>query len=75
MAAANGGKLPCLGVVLAGIDGVRFRKPIRPGDQMEMLIKATQCRGPIWSFEGEVLVEGKKCAEGSFMAHLSARGQ
>lgn len=74
VAAAHGGELPRLGVVLAGIDGVRFRRPIRPGDQMEIRVTATQCRGPIWSFDGEVLVDGKRSAEGSFLAHLSAGG-
>lgn len=73
VAAANGGKLPRLAVVLAGIDRVRFRRPIRPGDQMEIQVTATQCRGPIWTFDGVVLVDGKKNAEGSFLAHLTAQ--
>ena len=73
VAATNGGKLPRLGVVLAGIDHVRFRRPIRPGDQMEIQVTATQCRGPIWTFEAIVLVEGKKSAEGGFLAHLTAQ--
>lgn len=71
VAAANGGSLPPLAVVLAGVDRVRFRRPVRPGDRMEIQVTATQCRGPIWSFEGEVLVDSKRCAEGAFMAHLS----
>lgn len=74
VAAAHGGTLPRLGVVLAGFDGVRFRRPIRPGDQMELRVTATQCRGQIWGFDGEVLIDGKKAAEGSFLAHLSAGG-
>ncbi len=72
VAARHGGDLPRLGVVLAGFDGVRFRRPIRPGDQMEIRVVATHCRGQLWTFDGEVMVEGKKAAEGSFLAHLSA---
>ncbi len=47
VAAAHGGDLPRLGVVLAGFDGVRFRRPVKPGDQMEMRVTTTQTRGPI----------------------------
>lgn len=74
VAAAHGGELPRLGVVLAGFDGVRFRRPVKPGDQMEMRVTTVQNRGPIWMFDGEVIVEGKRAAEGSFMAHLSTGG-
>ena len=74
VAAAHGGALPRLAVMLAGFDSVRFRRPIRPGDQMEMRVTATQCRGQIWNFDGVVLVDGKKVAEGTFLAHLTAGG-
>ncbi|MBI3555754.1 MAG: 3-hydroxyacyl-ACP dehydratase FabZ [Deltaproteobacteria bacterium] len=74
VAAMHGGDLPRLGVVLAGFDGVRFRRPIRPGDQMDMRVTATHCRGQLWTFEGQILIEGKKAAEGNFLAHLSAGG-
>lgn len=74
VAAMHGGALPRLGVVLAGFDRARFRRPIRPGDQMELRVEATQCRGQIWAFDGVVSVQGKKAAEGSFLAHLSAGG-
>lgn len=75
IAAVHGGILPRLAVALAGFDDVRFRRPIRPGDQMEMRVTATHVRGPIWGFDAEVVVENKKAAEGSFLAHLTAGGQ
>lgn len=74
-AALNRGKLPKISVVLAGMDGVRFRRPIRPGDRMDMMITVANVRGSIWSFEGVTEVEGKKAAEGSFLAHLEEQGQ
>lgn len=74
VAAAHGGELPRLSVVLAGFDGVRFRRPVKPGDQMEMRVTTQQTRGAIWTFEGEIQVEGKRAAEGEFMAHLSSGG-
>ena len=36
-----------------------------------MRVVVTQTRGALWGFDGEVLVDGKKAAEGSFLAHLS----
>lgn len=72
IAAAYSGTLPKLSVVLAGFDHVRFRRPIRPGDQLQIRVEATQGRGAIWGFEGEVLVDGKKAAEGAFLAQLTA---
>jgi 3-hydroxyacyl-[acyl-carrier-protein] dehydratase len=74
VAVAHGGALPKLGVILAGFDKARFRRPIRPGDQMEMRVTVTQTRGPIWSFDGEVTVDGKRAAEASFLAQLSTGG-
>jgi 3-hydroxyacyl-[acyl-carrier-protein] dehydratase len=69
--AANSGKLPPISVALAGFDRVRFRKAIIPGDQMQITVTATQVKGLIWAFDGVVNVDGKKAAEGSFMAQLS----
>jgi 3-hydroxyacyl-[acyl-carrier-protein] dehydratase len=74
VAAAHGGELPRLGVVLVGFDEARFRRPVKPGDQMEMQVTVMQGRGAIWTFDGEIKVEGKRVAEGKFMAHLSTGG-
>lgn len=74
VAVHHGGELPRLNVVLAGFDSVRFRRPIRPGDQMQISIVTTQARGNIWGFDGIVTIDGKKAAEGSFLAHLTTGG-
>lgn len=74
VAVAHSGDLPRLNVVLAGFDNVRFRRPIRPGDRMEVKVTATQWRAQIWGFEGEVIVDGKIAAEGSFLTHLTTGG-
>lgn len=71
LAAAHGGKIPKMEVVLAGIDEVRFRKPIVPGDQMFMNVKLKKSVKSLWSFEGVAEVDGKTAAEGSFMAYLN----
>jgi 3-hydroxyacyl-[acyl-carrier-protein] dehydratase len=74
VAATHGGSLPRLEVVLAGFDDARFRRPIMPGDRMEIHVTTTQARGSIWGFQGEVMVDGKKAAEAAFLAHLSIGG-
>lgn len=74
VAALHGGKLPPLQVALASFDSVRFRKPILPGDRMDITIEVKQCRGEMWSLEGLVEVDGKRAAEGMFMAVLQAGG-
>lgn len=70
VALRNGGKLPPLRVALAGFDGVRFRKPIVPGDTMHIKTEVKHAKGSVWSFDGLVEVDGKKVAEGTFLAQL-----
>ncbi|MBI2604725.1 MAG: beta-hydroxyacyl-ACP dehydratase [Deltaproteobacteria bacterium] len=70
VAAVNGGQLKKFNVALAGFDGVRFRKPISPGDQLRIRVELTNYRKNLWSFSGEVTVDGKPAAEGSFLAQL-----
>lgn len=50
------------------IDGVKFRKPVRPGDQLEMRVRKTQARQSVWRFRGECFVAGACVAEAEFMA-------
>jgi 3-hydroxyacyl-[acyl-carrier-protein] dehydratase len=50
------------------IDGVRFRKPARPGDQLHMKVVVTRARGDAYKFRGETFIDGKLAAEAEFMA-------
>ena len=50
------------------IDGVRFRKPVRPGDQLHLKVIVTRQRGDIFKFRGETFVDGKLAAEADFAA-------
>ncbi len=68
--ALNGGALPELRVALASFDGVRFRKPVRPGDVLELTVTVEAVKGGIWSMSGVATVAGKPVAEGRFMAQL-----
>lgn len=52
------------------IDGARFRRPIVPGDVMEIQVTKKHSRGPIWKFRGEVTVDGNLAAEADFSAMI-----
>ena len=51
-------------IMFMSIDGVRFRKPARPGDQLRMEVKVIKARGDAYKFRGETFTEaphGKPC--------------
>jgi len=50
--------------LFAGIDGVRFRRPVVPGDQLRLEVTLTKMRGPIGRGTVRATVEGQVAAEG-----------
>ena len=58
-------------VYLVGLDKVRFRKPVRPGDRVEITAeKESEVRG-IWKFRVFATVDGAKVADGGLMATVA----
>ncbi len=57
-------------IYFMGIDGVKFRKPVLPGDQMIMEIKVLSMKPKICKMRGEAFVDGQKVAEAVFMSML-----
>ncbi len=57
-------------VFFLGIDNVRFRKPVIPGDQLRFELEITKHRQSIWGFKGKALVDGKLVAEAELLAML-----
>jgi 3-hydroxyacyl-[acyl-carrier-protein] dehydratase len=57
-------------VYFMGIDKVRFRKPVRPGDQLILKLRLIKKRGPVFKMRGEAFVEGKLVAEAELMATI-----
>jgi len=55
---------------LMGIDAARFRKPVVPGDQLELVVEVTRRKGPVWKQSGRALIDGQVVAEADFMAML-----
>lgn len=58
-------------VILLGVDDVRFRKPIVPGDVMRIEAILEKCRGSIWGFRCVVTVDGVKAAEANILANMT----
>lgn len=49
--------------LFAGIDGVRFKKPVIPGDKLELYVELLKLKGPIGKFKGEAKVDNQLAAE------------
>ena len=50
-------------VYFLSIDNCKFRRPVTPGDQLELHVRVVRGRGKLWRFRGEGLVDGKVVAE------------
>lgn len=55
----------------AGIDNVRFRQQVRPGDQLRIEVEFLKIKGSIGKARGQVLVDDSVAAEGEFMFAIS----
>ncbi|TWG59493.1 MULTISPECIES: 3-hydroxyacyl-ACP dehydratase FabZ [unclassified Aminobacter] len=55
------------------IDNAKFRKPVVPGDRLEIHVKKLKQRGNIWRFACEAIVEGNKVAEAEISAMMSPK--
>ena len=56
------GKLP----VYTGLNNVKFRSPVRPGDTIETRCRIKRAKHPFYFAEGTVSVEGRLCVSAEF---------
>lgn len=57
-------------IYFAGIDKVRFRKPVVPGDQLLLDVEMIKRRGATLKMTGKATVDGNIVAEAELMAML-----
>ena len=57
-------------VYFMGIDKARFRRPVLPGDVIELTLQVKKIRGDIWIFTAEAKVGGKAVANAELMATI-----
>jgi 3-hydroxyacyl-[acyl-carrier-protein] dehydratase len=60
---ANRGKL----ALFAGIDGVRFKRMVVPGDELELTCELERMRGPVGRGKASATVDGELAARGTLM--------
>ena len=51
----------------AGLDEVRFKRPILPGDQLHLHVEVERQMRGVWKFKGEARVDGQLAAEARLM--------
>lgn len=57
-------------VFFVGIDKVRFRRPVVPGDQMRMEMEVVKQRKLVWGFSGKTFVGGDLACQAELLAML-----
>lgn len=60
---------------LMSIDGARFRRPVVPGDRLELEVEVLKHKAAVWKQKGVAKVDGQVVAEAEFLAMLADREQ
>ncbi|HUG26994.1 MAG TPA: UDP-3-O-acyl-N-acetylglucosamine deacetylase [Gemmatimonadales bacterium] len=60
-------------VYFMSMDGVKFRRPVLPGDQLRLEVEMLQFRGKTCKMRGEAFVEGQLVCEAEMMARVVDR--
>ena len=50
-----------------GIDGARFKRPVLPGDRVELKTRLLRRRRDVWKFATEAVVDGRRAALAELM--------
>lgn len=57
-----------------GIDKAKFRRPVIPGDRLDLDVSIVHHRTNVWKLKGEASVDGTLCAQAEFLASVVDRG-
>ncbi len=57
-----------------GIDKAKFRRPVVPGDRLDLEVTVMQHRTNVWKLSGEASVDGALCAQSELLASVVDRG-
>ena len=57
-------------VYFIGIDGVRFKRPVVPGDQLKMDVEILRCTRGIWKYKAVGSVDGQLAVEAELMCTM-----
>lgn len=56
-----------------GIDKAKFRRPVIPGDRLDLEVRILHHRTNVWKFHGEASVDGTLCASAELLASVVDR--
>jgi 3-hydroxyacyl-[acyl-carrier-protein] dehydratase len=60
-------------IYLMSFDGVKFRRPVVPGDRLDLHVRIERQKGAIWKLAGEAKVDGQTASEAEMMAMIADR--
>jgi 3-hydroxyacyl-[acyl-carrier-protein] dehydratase len=58
---------------LMAIDNAKFRRPVVPGDRLDLAVEVVKHKGAVFKTKGAASVEGVKVAEAEFLATVVDR--
>lgn len=56
-----------------GLDKVKFRNTVAPGDQLDVVVDVVEHRASVWRFRAEATVDGTLCAQAELLASVVDR--
>jgi 3-hydroxyacyl-[acyl-carrier-protein] dehydratase len=56
-----------------GVDKAKFRRPVVPGDRLDLEVKVIHHRTNVWKLRGEACVDGTLCAQSELLASVVDR--
>jgi beta-hydroxyacyl-ACP dehydratase FabZ len=62
-------------IFLLGVDKVRFRKPVVPGDQLILELETLRSGQKFWKMKGKALVNENLVTEAELMASVGVEGE
>lgn len=61
--------------LFAGIDGVRFRRQVLPGDVLRLEVEIERLKGQVGRGRGQATVDGERVCEADLMFAFAERGE
>ena len=61
--------------LFAGIDSARFKRPVVPGDKLELSVELLKLKGPIGKFKAEAKVDGQLAVEAEILFAIAPKPQ
>lgn len=61
-------------LLFMAIDKAKFRRPVRPGDRLDLEVQPLRTGAKVWKLKGAARIDGQLVAEAEFMATIVPRG-